>query len=92
MDVSETNERVDMVISSGLGDFNVTLIVGSVARRIYPYVRAGTKLRKGDRIGIIRFGSRVDLSLPKSCRIVAAPGGKVKAGESQIAEVINGDS
>jgi phosphatidylserine decarboxylase len=91
-DVSKTNERVELVISGRLGDFIVTLVTGFVARRIFPYVKVGDKLRKGDRIGIIRFGSRVDLALPKSCRIVAASGGKVKAGESQIAEVIDGDS
>lgn len=89
--VSETNERVRIVISSELGDFNITLITGFVARRIFPYVSVGDRLGRGDRIGIIRFGSRVDLSVPESCKTVAARGTEVKAGESQIAEVIDGN-
>lgn len=88
-DVSGTNERVEIVISSGLGVFSVTLITGIVARRILPYVKVGDKLRKGERMGIIRFGSRVDLLLPESCRIISTLDMKVKAGESQIAEVVD---
>ncbi|MFQ6127906.1 MAG: phosphatidylserine decarboxylase [Thermoplasmata archaeon] len=91
-EVSETNESVEIVISTRLGNFDITLITGFMARRILPYVRVGDTLRKGERIGIIRFGSRVNLQLPKSCRITAPLGRKVRAGESQIAEVIDGDS
>ncbi|MFQ6106581.1 MAG: phosphatidylserine decarboxylase [Thermoplasmata archaeon] len=88
-DISRTNERIEMIISSKVGDFAVTLITGIVARRILPYVKAGDKLRKGQRIGIIRFGSRVNLSLPRCCRITVPLNHSVRAGESQIAEVID---
>ena len=88
-EVSETNERVEVVISCGLGDLTMTMITGFIARRILPYVTVGDELRKGDRVGIIRFGSRVDLRLPEGCRITACLGDKVKAGKSQIAEVVD---
>lgn len=88
-DVSETNERVEVVISSGLGDLSMTLITGFMARRILPYVKVGDELSKGDRVGIIRFGSRVDVQLPVGCSITAHLGSRVRAGESQIAEAVD---
>ena len=88
-DVSEKNERTEVVISSELGDLRMTLITGIIARRILLYVGMGDELRKGDRVGIIRFGSRVDLQLPEGCRLTVRLGSKVRAGESQIAEVVD---
>jgi len=61
---SEYNERVTIDIDSSLGKVQLIQIAGLIARRIYPYVKNGDKLRKGDKIGIIRFGSRVDVYLP----------------------------
>lgn len=46
-----------------LGDIEMVQIAGAVARRIVPYVNAGTKVEQGERIGLIRFGSRVDTYL-----------------------------
>jgi phosphatidylserine decarboxylase len=88
-DVSEKNERAEVAISGELGDLRMTLITGFIARRILLYVRMEDELRKGDRVGIIRFGSRVDLQLPEGYRITVRLGSKVRAGESQIAEVID---
>jgi phosphatidylserine decarboxylase len=88
-EVSDSNKRVEIELSSRLGDTKLVLITGFVARRILPYVNAGDNLKKGDRVGVIMFGSRVDLHLPPGCRITARPGDNVKAGESQIAEVVN---
>jgi phosphatidylserine decarboxylase len=61
---SEYNERVTIDIDSSLGKVQLIQIAGLIARRIYPYIKNGDKLRKGDKIGIIRFGSRVDVYLP----------------------------
>lgn len=55
-------------------------IAGLVARRIVPYVKEGDSLRKGERFGMIRFGSRVDLYLPPDTEIDVKVGQKVKAG------------
>ena len=63
---AETNERVitDLRPDSGIGPVRIVQIAGSVARRIVPYISDGQKLARGERIGIIRLGSRVDLHLP----------------------------
>lgn len=63
---AETNERVitDLTTDNGIGPVRIVQIAGSVARRIVPYITDGQKLLKGERIGIIRLGSRVDLHLP----------------------------
>ncbi len=61
---SEQNERVTIDIDSPIGKVRIVQIAGLIARRIYPYIKKGDKLKKGDKIGIIRFGSRVDVYLP----------------------------
>jgi phosphatidylserine decarboxylase len=88
-DVSETNERVEIILASKLGNLRLVLVTGIVARRILPYVRTGDDLSKGDRVGIITFGSRVDLHLPEGCTITAHPGDRVRAGESRVAEAVD---
>ncbi len=62
---SENNERVVWHFDTELGDIEMIQIAGAVARRIVPYLPEGTKVEQGDRIGLIRFGSRVDLYLPR---------------------------
>jgi phosphatidylserine decarboxylase len=62
-------------------------IAGLVARRILCYVGAGAELRKGERFGFIRFGSRVDVYLPVDAQPVAAIGDKVFATESVLARL-----
>jgi phosphatidylserine decarboxylase len=87
------NERVRMTIEGSLGLVTVTQIVGIVARRIVPYVKAGRKLEKGERIGIIRFGSRVDLFVPSTAlKMVAGKGDRVLAGTTTLAEVADADN
>jgi phosphatidylserine decarboxylase len=61
---SDRNERVVWHLDTDLGDLEFTQIAGAVARRIVPYTRAGQAVGQGDRIGLIRFGSRVDVYLP----------------------------
>lgn len=81
---SERNERV--VID--LGDAEVTLIAGTVARRITPYVGAGDRVERGDRIGHIAFGSRADVLLPPEIGredLYVAEGDRTLAGETLLA-------
>ncbi|MHB8585863.1 MAG: phosphatidylserine decarboxylase [Thermoplasmatota archaeon] len=82
---SERNERMVWDMETAYGPMRMVQIAGTVARRIVPYVDAGAKLSKGERFGMIRFGSRVDLLLPDSCVAVVAKGQRVKAGSSMIA-------
>jgi phosphatidylserine decarboxylase len=86
---SDKNERLIITIDTKIGIIKIIQIAGTLARRIYPYVKKGNKLKKGDRIGIIRFGSRVDIYLPKKIlkNIVVKEGEFVKAGESTIAKI-----
>ncbi len=84
---SERNERVIIHLRTKIGKVKIVQIAGIVARRIVPYVRPGLKLKKGQRIGIIRFGSRVDLYLPETVNIITEIGDKVIAGTSQIGAV-----
>jgi phosphatidylserine decarboxylase len=83
---SERNERVETRMRTKLGEVRIVQIAGIVARRIVPYIRTRMKLRKGQRIGVIKLGSRVDVYLPETVRILAKVGHKVYAGESQIGE------
>jgi len=62
-------------------------IAGLVARRILCYVAPGAVLKRGERYGFIRFGSRVDLYLPPNARPLAAIGDKVYASETVLAQL-----
>lgn len=55
-----------------------------MARRIVPYIPRGTKVEQGDRIGLIRFGSRVDLYLPEGVEVAVEVGQKTVAGVTRI--------
>ena len=79
------NEYGDTDIETSLGLVRVRQIAGLIARRVVTRVKPGDVLGRGDRIGIIRFGSRVDVFLPLSYSAVAAKGDHVRAGESVIA-------
>jgi len=83
---SEHNERVVLVLEppSG-GAVRVTLVAGLVARRIVCRVAAGRTLTAGERIGIIRFGSRVDVDLPGDARVAVALRDRVVSGETALA-------
>jgi len=72
----------EITIQAEDGIFKVIQIAGIFARRIVCYVKEGDKLNKGDRIGMIRFGSRVVLEVPEGYRFVRKVGEKVKAGET----------
>jgi len=84
---SDRNERVKMTIGGKSGVFEVVQIAGTVARRIVPYRCVGDKLEKGERFGLIRFGSRVDLVfvLPRGYDVKVKEGDKVLAGSTTLA-------
>ncbi|MCX6670966.1 MAG: phosphatidylserine decarboxylase [Euryarchaeota archaeon] len=84
---SDLNERVVITIKTAIGEVTVVQLAGLIARRVYPYIKEGDELKKGDRIGIIRLGSRVDVYLPadKIQSISVKIGDPVKAGEDTIA-------
>ena len=82
---SADNERNGMVIASANGPIGVVQIAGLVARRIACFVAEGTELSAGERIGLIRFGSRLDVYLPATATILVAEGQTAIAGETVIA-------
>ncbi|RLI89662.1 MAG: phosphatidylserine decarboxylase family protein [Archaeoglobales archaeon] len=75
-------ERNEILIENEDGIFKVVQVAGFFARRIVCYVGSGDVVRKGQRIGIIRFGSRVILEIPEGYVFVKKVGEKVKAGET----------
>ncbi|HMF06296.1 MAG TPA: phosphatidylserine decarboxylase [Methylocella sp.] len=84
---SENNERNGLLFESGGNRFGVVQIAGFVARRIVCFVRQGEVISVGDRFGLIRFGSRVDVYLPASARTLVTTGSKAIAGETVLAEL-----
>jgi phosphatidylserine decarboxylase len=84
---SERNEANAIVLRTGNGErISVVQVAGLIARRILCYVRAGDQVTRGERFGFIRFGSRVDVYLPRSVRPMVAVGDAVYAGTSVLAE------
>ena len=85
---SEENERNSILIEGEDGKkYGVVQIAGLIARRIVCTAEEEQKFEKGERFGIIRFGSRVDLYFPKNSSIKVAKGQKVIGGETIIAEL-----
>lgn len=85
------NERVEISLKTRIGQISIVEMTGAIARRIVPYVSEGQPLGKGQKLSLIRFGSRVDIFLPPSAvRIVVRKGQKLRAGTTSIAEVCDG--
>jgi phosphatidylserine decarboxylase len=89
---SEDNERNAFVIAAGGARIAVIQIAGLVARRIVPFVREGDAIAAGQRIGMIRFGSRVDVYLPEGARALVAEGQTAIAGETVLADLKAADA
>ncbi|HYS70874.1 MAG TPA: phosphatidylserine decarboxylase, partial [Thermoplasmata archaeon] len=83
-------ERVETVLETPIGPVTLVQVAGTVARRIVTYRAEGDRVKKGQRIGMIRFGSRVEVTLPGDVRFVVRPGDRVRAGETTVAEVGRG--
>jgi len=84
---SEDNERNALVISSIAGTIGVVQIAGLIARRIVGWVAEGQTIGAGERIGMIRFGSRVDVYLPAGAVPRVSEGQTALAGETIIADL-----
>jgi phosphatidylserine decarboxylase len=92
-DVHKENEKNLIVIESKYGKIGVVQIAGFVARRIVQYVQMGDIVHTGDRLGMIRFGSRVDVIIPyKNSQLMIYKGGRPKAGETIIARMTDKDT
>jgi len=83
------NEHTEIIMDTSFGELAFRQIAGFLARRIVFHPEPGDALSTGERIGIIRFGSRVDLFLPDNARFRVNLGDKVTAGETIIGEFIN---
>jgi phosphatidylserine decarboxylase len=80
------NEQTSLLIDTKGGPVRMTQIAGQVARRICCWAEEGDTIDKGKRFGLIRFGSRVDLFLPRENTIIVGKlGDRVNAGESVLA-------
>lgn len=85
---SEENERQHFLVERGDGvQIGFTQIAGLVARRIVPFVKGGDIVAVGQRVGLIRFGSRVDVYLPAGTEPKVLMGQKCVAGETILAEI-----
>jgi phosphatidylserine decarboxylase len=85
---SEDNERNSLLFEIDGGQhLAVVQIAGLVARRIVPFVHEGQTLRTGERFGLIRFGSRLDVYLPEGVQPLVCLGQTMVAGETVIAEL-----
>jgi phosphatidylserine decarboxylase len=88
---SEDNERNALVISTPNGNIGVIQIAGLVARRIVSFVREGQPIGAGQRFGLIRFGSRLDVFLPPGSKALVSLGQTAIAGETVLADLSFGD-
>ncbi|WP_421982547.1 phosphatidylserine decarboxylase [Roseibium sp.] len=84
---SEDNERNGLVIDTGEARIGVVQIAGLVARRIVCFVREGETITGGDRFGLIRFGSRLDVYFPAGTQPKVALGQTMIAGETILADL-----
>jgi phosphatidylserine decarboxylase len=84
---SMENENTVMVLEGKDGKIVVRQVAGFLARRIVCRAEVGDKLRRGERYGMIKFGSRLDIYLPKDVKIKVKAGDKVKAGETILGQM-----
>jgi len=83
---SEDNERNGFIIDTGTSRYGVVQIAGLVARRIVCWTNENEHVAVGQRLGMIRFGSRVDVYLPEGVRPLVGIGQKMVAGETILAD------
>jgi len=86
-EAGEHNESTTLVLKGGRVDAVMKMIVGVAARRIKSFVKPGEAVSRGQKVGLMVFGSRVELTLPARVMIRAGLHDKVKAGETVIGEV-----
>jgi phosphatidylserine decarboxylase len=79
------NEQNVFTLSTDAGEIVFKQIAGLIARRVVSWKKAGEQVARGERIGLVRFGSRVDLWVPKEAEILVRVGENVKGGSSVLA-------
>jgi len=82
---SMENEQNVFTLSTEAGEMVFKQIAGLIARRVVAWKNAGEKVARGERIGLVRFGSRVDVWVPKEAEILVQVGENVKGGSSVLA-------
>lgn len=82
---SQTNDHIAMLIETDRGPILVKQIAGILARRCMNFARVGDELQSGQRFGLIRFGSRVDLFLPARAEVLTEVGDQVYGGITPVA-------
>lgn len=83
----EVNERNSIGLENDYGRFLIWQVAGSLARKVVSRVKPGHKLERGQRIGLIRLGSRTDIFMPSRTEILVKPGDMIKAGLTPIARI-----
>lgn len=78
------NERTEITVASRFGDVSFSQVAGILARRIVCRIKEGDDVIRGERMGLIRFGSRIDIFLPPSVTVDVKLGDRVVGGESVI--------
>jgi phosphatidylserine decarboxylase len=81
------NQSRSWVISGPAGKVMVKQITGAIARRICPWAVVGDKLQRGERFGMIRFGSRTEIFLPMNAEVLVKIGDRVRGGETPVARL-----
>jgi len=84
-DAGSANERCEVVIDHGSQKIVVRQIVGVLARRVVCRVQEGADVHAGDRYGVMKFGSRMDIFVPPTAKIMVRVGDPVRGGETIIA-------
>jgi phosphatidylserine decarboxylase len=79
------NQQNRMHLETDDGDMELRQITGTLVREIVCYVHPGDQVSRGERIGMIRFGSRVEVSIPTGYNLLVNKGDKVRAGETVVA-------
>jgi phosphatidylserine decarboxylase len=87
---SDLNEHSFVLIESELGTVAYKQIAGAVARRVVCDLTSGQSVQRGERVGLIKFGSRVDLFLPGDAVVEIAPGQRTRAGITAVARFESG--
>jgi len=85
---STLNVSRSWVFTGPMGTVLVRQITGAIARRICPWAVVGDKLARGERFGMIRFGSRTELLLPMDAEILVKAGDRVRGGETPVARML----
>lgn len=89
-EASQVNEAISMVVETAFGLILVRQVAGILARRCVNYLVAGEQVHTGQRFGLIRFGSRVDLHLPPEAQVLVAVGDQVHGGITAVARLGGG--